>query len=45
MYNGSNYVLVLKANHGAKNAIRVTASDGSSSALSNALNIIQPIKH
>ena len=36
MYNGSNYVLVLKANQGAENAIRVTASDGSSSALSNA---------
>ena len=36
MYNGSNYVLVLKANQGAKNAIRVTASDSSSSALSNA---------
>ncbi len=36
MYNGTNYVLVLKANQGAKNAIRVTASDSSSSALSNA---------
>ena len=36
MYNGSNYVLVLKANQGEKNAIRVTASDSSSSALSNA---------
>ena len=37
MYNGSNYVLVLKANQGAANAIRVTASDASSSTLSNAL--------
>lgn len=36
LYNGSNYVLVLKANQGAKNAIRVTASDSSSSTLSNA---------
>ena len=36
MYNGSNYVLVLKANQGAANAIRVTASDASSSTLSNA---------
>ena len=36
MYNGTNYVLVLKANQGAKNAIRVTASDSSSSTLSNA---------
>ena len=36
MYNGANYVLVLKANQGAKNAIRVTASDSSSSTLSNA---------
>lgn len=36
MYNGSDYVLVLKANQGAANAIRVTASDASSSTLSNA---------
>ena len=36
MYNGSNYVLVLKANQGAANAVRVTASDASSSTLSNA---------
>lgn len=36
MYNGTNYVLVLKANQGVKNAIRVTASDSSSSTLSNA---------
>lgn len=36
MYNGTNYVLVLKANQGAANAIRVTASDSSSSTLSNA---------
>ncbi len=35
MFNGTNYILVLKANQGAKNAIRVTASDASSSALSN----------
>ncbi len=36
LYNGSNYVLVLKANQGVANAIRVTASDSSSSTLSNA---------
>ena len=36
MYNGSDYVLVLKANQGVANAIRVTASDASSSTLSNA---------
>ena len=36
MYNGSNYVLVMKANQGAANAIRVTASDSSSTALKNA---------
>ncbi len=36
MYNGANYVLVLKANQGAKNAMRVTASDSSSSTLSDA---------
>ena len=36
MYDGSNYVLVLKANQGVANAIRITASDSSSSTLSNA---------
>ena len=36
MYNGTNYVLVLKANQGAKNAIRVTAGAGSTATLSNA---------
>ncbi len=36
MFNGSNYVLVLKANQGAANSIRVTASDSSSTALKNA---------
>ena len=36
MFNGSNYVLVLKANQGAANAIRVTASGSSSSTLSDA---------
>ena len=36
MYNGTNYVLVLKANQGTKNAIRVTAGAGSSDALKNA---------
>ena len=35
MYNGTDYVLVLKANQGSKNAIRVTASDASSDALKN----------
>ena len=35
LYNGTNYVLVLKANQGAANGIRVTPSDASSSTLSN----------
>ncbi len=36
MFDGSNYVLVLKANQGAANSIRITASDSSSTALKNA---------
>ena len=35
MYNGSDYVLVLKANQGVANAISVTADDSSSDALKN----------
>ncbi len=35
LYNGTNYVLVLKANQGAANGIRVTPSDSSSATLSN----------
>ena len=35
MYNGANYVLVLKANQGVANALRVTAGAGSSDDLKN----------
>lgn len=35
MYNGSDYVLVLKANQGVANAISVTADNSSSDALKN----------
>ena len=35
MYNGTNYVLVLKANQGVANALRVTAGAGSSDDLKN----------
>ena len=39
MYNGANYVLVLKANQGVANALRVTAGAGSSDDLKTHLNI------
>ena len=35
MYNGSDYVLVLKANQGVANAISITADDSSSDSLKN----------
>ena len=44
LYNGTNYVLVLKANQGAANGIRVTPSDASSSTLSNVFSTLLLLK-